>query len=193
MSKDTDNKKEKLLQLVQEAVAKDKALRDKLQIGDKFRFIRDRLHALLQHVEESLKTVDEDEQRAGLLEPQEDEMLVYIYLFNAQGITLSTWHKMLHPSVFYEYSVNRPIYIDRSHIEAFIRSRPSKVQHAYITMIVKKSDVLPEAEAGPMRDLIGHPLIKIKEGKLNPARMVLFRHNDVDYVLNERGVLERKD
>ena len=47
MYKNEQEKKQKLLQLVRDAIAKDQALRDQYGIGEKFRFIREKLNALL--------------------------------------------------------------------------------------------------------------------------------------------------
>ena len=104
--------KEKLLQLIREAVQQDTELRGKFQIGDKFRFIRDRLNALLATLEESLAEIQQkSEKKVETITGH--ETLVYVYLYNAQGIVMQTWQKMLNAAVLYEYSVNRPIYSDR--------------------------------------------------------------------------------
>ena len=187
MSKEIEQK-EKLLELVRDAVAHDKNLREEFLIGDRFRFIRDRLEALLARVEENLTALrKQEEERKD--EISENEMMVYVYLYNAQGLVFQSWQKMLNPSVFYEHSVNRPIYSDKSHIEAYIRSRPSKAQHGYITVVVNKADA-PLTETA--KDVIGNPLIKVKEGSLNLTRLISFTHNGNDYVLDEDGTLITK-
>src|SRR5687767_11916996 len=101
MPDEDKEKRDELLKLVRDAVLKDKELRDQYSIGDKFRFIRDRLHALQSRIEENVavltKQVEERTDKA-----QADEILVYVYVFNAQGSILKTWAKMLNPAVFYE-------------------------------------------------------------------------------------------
>lgn len=188
----SDNKEkiEKLLQLMHEAVQRDAELRGQFNVGDKFRFIRDRLVALVARIEENLATLQQEtEKKKDTL--AEDEALIFVHLFNAHGLTVQSWQKMVHPSVFYEYSVNRPIYSEKMHIESFIRGKPNKVQHAFITIAVKKHDIM-SAVAEAMKDPIGHPLIKVKEGSLKPNRLLLFTHNDLDYVVNENGMLVKK-
>lgn len=190
MSNKEKEQEEKLLQLMRDAVQHDNELREKHQIGEKFRFIRDRLKALLSRIEESLITLQkETEDKADKV--LEDETLVYVYLFNAQGLALQTWQKMLNPAVFYEYSVNRPIYTEKSHVESFIRGKTNKAQHGYITIAIKKQDI-SKTEASS-KDIIGNPLIKVKEGSLNFKRMFSFTHNGHDYILNEDGVLVKKE
>jgi hypothetical protein len=181
--------KEKLLQLIRQAVAEDTALREKFQVGDKFRFIRDRLNALLVSLEESLAEIQQKaEKKAEVL--SEDETLVFVYLYNAQGIVMQTWHKMLNPSLLYDYSVNRPIYTDREHIEAFIRSKPNKVQHAYLAVAIPKLAVTSVANS--LKDILGNPLIKIKEGSLQFNRVILFSHGGHEYIIGSSGELARK-
>lgn len=183
------SKKETLLQLLRDAVQQDSELRTNYQVGEKFRFIRDRLNALLvyleEHVAESHKMKEEKQDVI-----MEHEMLIYVYLYNAQGIVLQTWQKMLNPSVFYEHSVNRPIYTDKAHIDAFIRSKPNRVQHGYITIAMPKESVLKTAE--PLKDTIGHPVIKIKEGTLQFNRLIAFTHNGHDYTVSATGALIKK-
>jgi len=192
MSNGDKEKKERILQLVSDAIQRDKALREDYQIGDKFRFIRDRLHALQLHVEEDLNAMQKEiEKKTDQV--ADDEVLVYVYLYNAQGIAFQTWQKMLSPSVFYEYSVNRPVYADKSCVESFVRSRPNKVQHGFLTVAIKKQNILLlPAGTEPPKDQIGNPLIKIKEGALPFDRMFSFTYQGHEYVVNEAGQVVKK-
>lgn len=187
MQNDNKEQREKLLLLVRDAVQQDQKLREQYQIGDKFRFIRDRLTTLLMQVEEGLMSLQEESEKSNKT-LGEDEIYVYVYLYNAQGITLKTWQKMLTPSVFYEYSVNRPIYINKAEIEALVRGKANKVQHGFLTVIIKKQDVLSDQT----KDAMGHSLVKVKEGSLHFDRFVSFTHNGQDYVLNEVGEIVMK-
>ena len=189
MKKNSKESKERLLQIISQAVSQDTALREQLQIGDKFRFIRDRLVALEQQIEEALRDikVETDETKSLVAE---NEQLIYIYLFNAHGIDVSSWLRMLHPSVYYDHSVNRPIYGAKEHVEAVIRSKTNRIQHGYLTMVVKKDHIIQQGDGGKM-DSLGHSLLRIKEGALQPDRLVSFTHNGMDYTLNEDGDLEK--
>lgn len=186
---DSRELKDKLLQILNKAVSQDAELRQSLQIGDKFRFIRERLGALKSEVEsamETIKLVDEGNKQVV----NEDEQLVYVYLFNAHGLDVQTWMKMLSPSVYYEYSVNRPIYGAKEHVESLIRSKAKRAQHGYMAVAVKKTSILSTPETA-LKDSIDNPLVKIKEGSLKPDRLISFTHNGIDYFLNEDGKLEK--
>lgn len=186
---DSKDEKELLLELVKNAISQDQALRDQHKIGEKFRFIRDKLNTLLQRVETDINALKlEEESKLTVLAP--DEVFVYVYLFNAQGLVFQTWKKMVNASVFYEYSVNRPIYGDLSHVEANIRSKSNKNQHGFITVAVKKENILSAAET---KDSLGNPVIKVKEGSLHFDRFLSFTHNGHEYVINAEGDLIRKE
>src|SRR3990167_636823 len=178
---------EQLLALVHSAVQRDNALREQFQIGEKFRFIRDKLEALQKKIEALTEQLQQNEVKKAIKnEVHEDEMLVWVYLYNAQGLLLQTWQKLLIPKVFYEYSVNRPIYGDKAHVESLIRQKSNKVQHGYAAIVVKKADVLPEQTV----DVCDNPVLKVKEGALKFEKLVSFTHNDCDYVVSETGMLE---
>lgn len=183
-----NEQKEVLLTLVRDVLAQDQTLRETHQIGEKFRFIRDRLAALVTKVEEALKTIAVD-QSSQTLTLEEDEILVYIYLYNAQGLVFQTWQKMLNPAVFYEYSVNRPAYLQKEHIDEFIRGKTNKAQHAYLIIAVKKDAVLQQDQ---MKDAMEHPLVKVKEGALKFHRFFSFMHNEHEYGVNGGGVIVKK-
>lgn len=189
MSNEKDAK-QKLLQLIGNAVDLDNALREKYKIGEKFRFIRDRLRALQARVEENLQVAQEEASASDKV-VGEDEVIVYVYLFNAQGLVLQSWQKLLSPSVFYEFSVNRPIYAEKAHIETFVRNKPNKPQHGFLSIIIKKSAVItiPGIE---LKDASGHILVKVKEGSLDFDRMISFTHLEEEYVLNADGSLIKK-
>lgn len=184
---DTEHQK-KLLQMVLDAIAKDATLREKYKVGDKFRFIRDRLQALSVRLEEQIQASEQEVKKAEKKAP--DEVLVYVYLYNSQGVLFPTWQKMVTAAVLYEYSVNRPIYADKSLIEAYIRSKSNKTQHAYLTVAMKPADILTTPVEA--KDAIGGSLIKVREGSLLINKLVLFTHNGHDYTISETGALTKK-
>lgn len=185
-----NNKGSSLLNLLKVAIENDTKLREQYHVGDKFRFIRDRLNALFTHLEENLKEAQETTTEKTSL-PLADETLIYVYLFNVQGTIFKTWEKMLNPSVFYEYSINRPIYENQKDVEAIIRSKKNKAQHGYLTIAIKKEDLLPTEGS---KDMMGHPLVRVREGSLNTDKLIAFTHGGHEYVWDdENHELKRKD
>lgn len=177
----------KLIELMQEMINQDHNLRAKYKIEDKFRFIRDKAKTLLVHLEKNLPVeIDSDQERRG--EVEKDEILVYVYLYNAEGSLLRNWQTLLNPKVFYEYSVNRPVYTKIEYIEAFLKSKPNKTQHAYLTVAIKSKDLLKEDQ----KDAVGSPIAKIKEGSLKFNKLISFTHNQQDYTVDEAGGFVKK-
>jgi hypothetical protein len=193
MSMDENNKdpKQTLLELVRDAIRRDDALREKYQIGDKFRFVRDRLHALLNQLEQQVELLKPVEKQSKST-ISKDDVLVYVYLFNVQGLVLKSWQNMLTPRLFYEYSVNRPIYLERAHVESLIRSKSNKAQHAFIAIAVKPQDILQGDESSWLKDIQGNRVIKVKEGAFHFSKCAFFSHNGMDYTLNDEGELVKK-
>lgn len=181
----------KLVTLVRKAIECDEALRVKFEIGDKFKFVRERLKEVLTHLESerNASSVVKKEVNRSL---QEGEVAVYVYLYNAKGVVLRNWMNMLTPRVFYEYSVNRPIYADKTEIEAMLRAKTDKQQHAYLTIAVKTTDVLQSAVETLKKDSLGNPLIRVREGSLKVDRLLTFTHNGNEYTLSPEGEFIKK-
>jgi hypothetical protein len=189
MLTDENDQRLKLIEMIRDAVARDNALREKYQIGDKFRFVRDRLQALLDQLERHQETKHAEEKKLEVV-TAEDEILVYVYLYNTQGAALPTWINMLTPKLFYEYSVNRPIYTNRDHIDSLIRGKANRVQHAFLTVAVKEKDLIKNEN--PPKDMLGNVITKVREGALKFDRMVSLTHNETDYVLRDQVGLTKK-
>ncbi len=191
-----DSEKEqrsKLIAIIQEALQRDETLRQNYQIGERFKFVRERLQSLLENVEKDTETKEARTIRVQDFKLEEDEVLVYVHLFNAQGLNVRTWSGMLTPKALFDYSVNRPIYQEQKNIEAFIRSKSNKTQHAYLTVAMKKDRVLPMPEDVVPKDLLGNSLLKIKEGSLRYDRLVSFTHNEQIYYVAGNGDLIKKN
>jgi Dot/Icm secretion system protein (dot_icm_IcmQ) len=189
MSNDEKEQEKKLVELIREVVARDVALREKYQIGDKFRFVRDRLDSLMQQLETHVENVRVEEKKTITVK-NDDEIFAYVYLYNSQGATLSTWTNMLTPKLFYEYSVNRPIYLDKYHIESLIKSKANRVQHSYLTVAIKQQDLINSEKES--KDALGNAVLKVREGSLKFERFIAMTHNDQDYSLTEQGILVKK-
>lgn len=176
----------KLLSIVREAIKRDEAMRQKFEIGDKFRFVRERLKEILAYLEteKSAQPVVQVEAERTLAQ---DELAVYVYLYNTKGTMLRNWLNMLTQKVFYEYSVNRPIYSDKEGIEALLKTKPDKQLHAYLVVAVKSSDILSTSE-----DAQGNKLIRVKEGSLKIEKLLSFYHNGYHYRMSAEGELVKK-
>jgi hypothetical protein len=188
MSNDDREQKLKLIELIRDATKHDEELRKKYDIGDRFKFVRDRLHALLDQLEKHAKATEPAKPKEAGGGLSEGEAIIFIYLYNAQGILVSSWQKMLTPKLLYEYGINRPLYANYAEIDLLIRNKANKVQHGYLAVIVKKDLIVPTGA----KDAFDSPIIRVKEGALSFDRIVSFTHNDINYSLDAEGNLVKK-
>lgn len=181
----------KLIETVRQAIQHDNELREKYEIGEKFRFVRDRLNTILETLETSLpkSTQGSAFSDRGVAA---DEVPVYVYLYNTQGLQFRTWQNLVSPKVFYEYSVNRPIYMEKAQIESLLKTKTNKAQHAYLAIAVKRDHIINVPEDGAQKDAIGNQLVKVKEGSLHIGKLIAFTHQGQDYVLDDDGQLVKK-
>jgi len=185
---DEREQKLKFVEMIREIIKHDESLREKYEIGDRFRFVRDRLAALLDQLDKHAKSSEPPKEKIHGGGLGENELEVFVYLYNAQGILVNTWQKSITPKLFYEYSVNRPIYPDKASMELMLRGKANKTQHGYLTVIMNKSDII----SSDSKDAAGTPVLKIREGSLKFDRLVAFTHNDINYILDEEGELKVK-
>lgn len=179
-----------ILEQIQALINSDAELRKQFGIENKFRFVKDRLQQLLTHIETAYK--DSEVIVKKHKEAATDEIQIYIYLFNVQGILVRSWQNMLSQKQFNEYVFNRPIYKDKRHIEALVRSKQNKVQHAYLTVAIKEDQILRSLDK-PALDPLGNPLVKVKEASLRLENLINLTHNDLVYRLNEEGELVKQE
>lgn len=190
---DEKEKKRNLYRVLESLVNKDKERRREFDVGDRYKAISSRLEALLQYVRQavSLPTQEATLDRASPV-LSESQQYVFVHLFNTKGKILSRWEAMLSPRQLAEYSVNRPVYAEQKQVEAYIRSRPNDDEHAFLMMKIEQSDVLRGDESTNNYDLLGHPLLKLKEGALKEQGLIYFFHKGGRYIL-ARGHLMAHD
>lgn len=181
-------------QIIKQASEAEAKLREKYKIGVRFNLIRTQLSAILEKIAKELgKNTDAKKQAEIDAEKQlkADETVVYVYLFNVNGKVIRTWQQLLTAQALFDHSVNRPIYLQKEHIEKIIRSKPNKDQQGYIEVIVKKQDVLEVGNEKSLQDTQGHPLARIKQGSLQPNNIKMFVHSGKRYQLTRDGILQQ--
>ena len=57
------------------------------------------------------------------------------------------WQNMLTPRVFYEYSVNRPIYAEKKYVDSLLRAKGNKAHHAFLTVAIKKIHITTDTNS----------------------------------------------
>ena len=176
--------------LLAELSQADQRLREQYQVDNKFQFIRNNI----QTVRDQIKTLIEahtapTDHPSHTADPNDNEVPVYVYLYNTNGIDLTTWKNMFTTSLLYDHSINRPIYQEQIQIEGFIKRKANQTQHGYLTVIVNRNDMLTSSVS---KDAYGSPIIKVKEGSLSFNKPVLFTHNGHTYIVHPSGELTEK-
>ena len=123
---------EKLLDELRRISKEEAQLREECSIGERFKVIQTQLHTLLRRFEAKVlesKAASKPAEKRDVL--AEDEKLVYVYLFNAQGEKLKRWETLLLPSALFEHSVNRPIYSNKEHVQTLIRAKQNMSLHGF--------------------------------------------------------------
>jgi hypothetical protein len=168
-----------LYRLISEAVEQEKALRGKHKVGERFNVIRTQLLSTLEKYKDEYEAIQQQEKLTVRKERklQENETIVYLYLFNAQGNAVEAWQNMLTPRALFDYSVNRPIYLNKEDIERVIRARPNKAQHAYIEVVIDKEDIMEDKP----HDQYQHPLLRVRQGAIKDGNILFFCYRDKSY------------
>lgn len=180
-------------QIIKKASDIEVKLREKYKIGVRFNLIRTQLTSMLEKIEKELGKTDAKKSAEISAEKQlkPDETVVYVYLFNVNGKIIRTWQQLLTQQALFDHSVNRPIYLQKEHIEKIIRSKPNRDQQGYIEIIIKKPDLLEIGNGKSLQDSQGHPLARIKQGSLQPDNIKMFVHSGKHYQLTREGVLQQ--
>ena len=67
------------------------------------------------------------------------------------------------------------------------------VQNGVLKVDVPSEAIMKLTDEASLKDSIGNPLIKVKEGSLEVKRLINFMHNEHEYVLNADGVMVKKE
>lgn len=151
-------------------------------IGDKLNKTRVVFHesALLWHA----RVQTEQEVKSGL-QPQGAVLkTIYVSLYQAGGQNLKNWQYML--SHLAEHTMGRPAYIEREHIEKFVRSRPVPSNEAYLIANVLEKDIIAGlGKGGERTDSEGRPMVSLNKGAVKLENILEFVHSSGRYHIKE--------
>lgn len=119
------------------------------------------------------------EEKSITIQPAaENEVEVYISLFQSDGYNIGKWAMQLRS--LDRYIVGRPVYQNQMDVENRIRLRAAGVSEAYVAVIIKKTDIQAGGST-PLKDQFEHPLLLLKETALRNGRIVTFIHQGMRY------------
>jgi len=140
-----------------------------LEVGDwkESLFLRNVLKPLQQLREEAdaLQAEATDEDRFVQVVPRrhlkEDEVFVYISVFQSEGDHLEKWGLQL--ASLKSHLLGRPIYESEEDIQKIIRQKLDQHSEGYVVVAVKSSDIQESSHQMKRVDRYGNPLITLKE------------------------------
>lgn len=187
---DDENFAEDVESQIKELVDMESKARQECDVGVRFSVIRNLLHSVNQYVKETIKQREIDEQPEETdTDTGKEDRVVYVYLFNILGRKLSAWYHLLSQQALMEHSVNRPIYGRREHIEELLRSKQSLEQHAYLAVSVDPEDITMDMTDSVLKDNLGNPLVRVRQGALKLEGVKYFHHMEHDYKVTKEGSL----
>jgi len=178
-------------QILKKALVKENELRRKYDVGCRFQVIRTQLEKLAKHFATTYLIATEPNQPITTTthkvdQPGHDEIIIYVYLFNIHGKNITSWEKSLSPQMLNEYSINRPIYIHLKDIQELLRNKSTPEYHAYLKVIINKSDILA---TDPIYNQYNHQLIRLKQNTIKKENIISLHHQDQDYILSAKNKL----
>lgn len=193
MSAGEDDFAQKVDAYIAKLVELESESREYYDVGVRFSVIRNLIQSVNQYVKESIKQRELEQASQESEQTDEDQgREVYVYLFNILGRKLSSWYHLLSQQSLMEHSVNRPIYGRRSHVEELLRSKNSLEQHAFIAISVDPSDITMDMTDSVLKDNLGNPLMRVRQGALRLENVKYFHHMDRDFELTKEGTLAPK-
>ena len=182
-----------IIDLVREVIEEDKARREKFKIGEQYDFIPEKLQTILKRLEDNLDYSEEP--ITSSIPPwhrniAEDEQVVFIYLYNAQGKDIHVWERLLSIKSLAEQCFSRPVYLNRSDAEKVLRHRDNAPQHAIVSVIVKKNHIITSQT---LLDPLDNQQVRLTENSLKTDNLIELLHQEKTYYRDHRGRLTLKE
>lgn len=177
-------------EILKEAYEAEELMRKNHDIGVRFNILKSQLETLYHKIEHEvgLAATETAAEKKDVNALPADEALVYVSLFNTQGNVLNTWQKLVSQKALFEHSVNRPIYASQEEVENMIAHKPNKDQSAYLIIAVKINDIMSNAQTTTLKDPLGFPLLRLKQGALKIEKIRGFVHKGVKHVVTKDGI-----
>ena len=99
---------------------------------------------------------------------------IFVALYSSDGTNISSWERIL--TNLPKQMISRPIYADEEDIKALIRTKPNKINEAYVSMYINQSDILILSVDKTPLDKLGKSLLTLKDKSLNLDSINRFVH-----------------
>lgn len=131
------------------------------------------------------------QERYGLekrVQLRDDQQEVYISLYSADGGNIQSWEKII--ANLPRQVISRPIYAHEENIKEVLKLKSNKVNEAYVTVYINKSDILTTSVDRVLVDKLGNSLLSLKDKSVQLDNIFRFIHCSGIYRLS-KGRLEK--
>lgn len=186
---------EGVLPSIQALIKEEASLREQAAVGSRFLVLQTQLQQIEQRMqalldEKTRAQACESNKKAKALALQEDEVVVFVYLYNAHGLRLSSWERFLAQHALDEHSVNRPVYARAEDVEVLLRNKNHPQNHGVLKVKVSRDDIALSAEASQLRDLHGNVLLRLRQSALKQKNILAFICKGKEYRLDGHSLVE---
>tara|TARA_B110000879_G_scaffold195659_1_gene264570 strand:+ start:595 stop:1194 length:600 start_codon:yes stop_codon:yes gene_type:complete len=155
-------------------------------VGKKFEKIRDEFQQDISGILANQNNTQENKSDRFAL--KENQLEVYIGVYNAQGTDLGQWARVI--SNLTSQCVSRPMYFSQSAVKEMIRSKVNLNNEGYVLIHVNKSDLMDIEKERLPRDKLGNILLLLKERVITQEIIKKFYHDTGIYEYKQ-GIMSR--
>jgi len=158
-------------------------------------FLRNTIKPLKQVREEAAQLLQQltggDTEMADIADVplKEDEMKLYITIFQSGGHNLKSWELQLRSIGAYLHG--RPVYSKEEDAQKVLRLKVSSSTDAYIVVVVPKTAIYNDPFAPPRSDRHGNTLVALKSGIVKPEHIIEFVHQGQRYKWRDGKLIQR--
>lgn len=161
---------------------------------DESLFLRNALKPLKEIREQAIAlkkeaTMTVADQQTVLRDLEDDEMLVYISVFQSEGHNLRRWELQLNS--LRSYLLGRPVYEKESDVVKVLRQKLVQTSEAFVVVAIRKSDVQTFAHQAERVDRYGNVLLTLKDTAVKPENIFEFVHQGKRYFFKEGKLIPR--
>ncbi|OGT46359.1 MAG: Dot/Icm secretion system protein IcmQ [Gammaproteobacteria bacterium RIFCSPHIGHO2_12_FULL_41_15] len=162
-----------------------------IQAGDwqKTLFLRNTIKPLMAVREQALvvqkKLTQEQIQGPAKKQLGEDQIKVFITIYQSQGHNLALWETQLRS--LSSYVQGRPVYSNEEDIRRALRAKLDQVNEAYVVVAIDRTSVMNLINHAERTDRLGHKLLVLMPGALQSENIYEFVHQGkcYDFIENQ--------
>lgn len=139
-------------------------------IGNKLENIRNEFAEYVTITDE----IHEQKESAGRRQVQEGQQEIYISLYSSQGSRIQSWVPII--SNLPRQIISRPVYANEQEVKEATRAKANKMNEAYVSIIINKTDILPTKPEKTPKDKLGNSLLTLKDRAIHTENINRFEH-----------------